>query len=100
MTKRAVDIAADAVLASFPDLSKEQALEISIIVTKSLRNPTGLMVRNAAKIMTHEHRPSLDRYSHKEKHRLRYMAMIDGALGMDIMSVRGPKPDKRETDEK
>lgn len=91
MTRTGATIAAGAVKAALPDLSDDQALTAATAVIRSLREPTALMMRNAAKIMTHEHRPSLEHYSHKQKHRLRYQAMIDGALGLDVEQVRASK---------
>lgn len=91
MTRTGAAIAAGAVKAALPDLSDDQALTVATAVIRSLREPTALMLRNAAKVMTHKHRPTLDRVSHRQKHKLRYQAMIDGALGLDIEQVRASK---------
>lgn len=83
-----VDIAAQAIRVVLPDLSPEQATIAATAALKSLRTPTRPMLQAAAKIMTYTHRPELRYFSHREKHLLRWQAMIDAALGQDIPNMR------------
>ena len=51
---------------------------------KEMQNPTRSMLRAAAKAMLPEYRPTPERVPCKEKHRIRYRAMIDAALSEDL----------------
>ncbi len=56
---------------------------------EAMREPTSLMVRNAEKAMLNEYRPK--KYKHhvscSRKHRIRYSAMIEGALGNKLSRI-------------
>ena len=57
---------------------------------EAMREPTPLMVRNAEKAMLNEYRPK--KYKHhvscSRKHRIRYAAMIEGALGNKLHPIQ------------
>lgn len=84
MSQRAYDAAATAIREKLPAITAEEAGAIVEVVLLSVRSPTNAMLCAAAKIMSYEHRPTLDWVSSSEKHRLRWQAMIDAALGRNI----------------
>jgi hypothetical protein len=53
----------------------------AVAAIQAMREPTNSMLKAAAKSMSPEHRPTPEYLSVKEKHRARYRAMIDAALG-------------------
>ena len=55
--------------------------EVAKAAIKAMREPNNHMLHACAKSMSPERRPTMARVSVKRKHRIRYQAMIDAALG-------------------
>lgn len=67
----------------------------AIAFIRMMRDPTNSMLNEAAGAMSPGKRPTPDRVSCKEKHRIRYQAMIDCALASDTPA---PQPETEKTD--
>lgn len=80
--------AIEAVRSALPQLSDIEAERAVVAVLKAVREPTRAMLKNAAKCLTYEHRPELRYLSNSEKHKVRFQAMIDAALGVEIPNRR------------
>lgn len=72
-----------------PKAHQEPYLKDARAAIEAMREPTSLMVRNAEKAMLNEYRPK--KYKHhvscSRKHRIRYSAMIEGALGNKLSRI-------------
>lgn len=62
------------------NLSKLDSEYLAYAVIRAMREPTKRMVNAAAKAMSPERRPTPERVSVSQKHRIRYHAMIDEIL--------------------
>lgn len=78
----------EAIRSALPEIDDKEAERICVAVLKALREPNTLMLRNAAKCLTYTHRPELRYLSAREKHKVRFQAMIDGAMGLDVENRR------------
>lgn len=65
---------------SFDEEHKDAARQLARDAIMAMRDPTGPMLKAACASMSPGKRPTPDRVPVKEKHRIRYAAMIDEAL--------------------
>ena len=66
-----------------PSRYKTSPQRIARAAIKEMQNPTRPMLRAAARAMLPKYRPTPDHVPCKEKHRIRYRAMIEAALSED-----------------
>lgn len=83
-----IERVARAIYAELP-IGHAEARACARAAIEAMREPTSLMVRNAEKAMLNEYRPK--KYKHhvscSRKHRIRYSAMIEGALGNKLSRI-------------
>lgn len=77
-------------------LGKNEYRLMARAAIEAMREPTGKMVKAACGAMSPAKRPTPDRVSSAQKHRIRYQAMIDAALTKSSIS---PDLDKAIQDE-
>lgn len=77
------DTNANTVGLTFTELSEAMARA----AIEAMRDPINPMLHAAAKAMSPDFRPTLDYVSTKQKHRIRYRAMIDAALGKEAVAL-------------
>lgn len=70
----------------FGGLSMAVAIELARTAVEAMREPTRTMLKACCAAMSEGKRPTPERVSSKEKHRIRYRAMIESELSQQTFA--------------